>query len=62
MLPFSRKTSFLRKFYCQKGKSKEEKKSKDFFQKNLNIHPSALVQKKVSIFFEFLSELSIMFN
>ena len=56
MLPFSRKISFLWKFYCQKGKSKEEKKSKDFFPKNLNIHPSALVQKKVSIFFEFLSE------
>ena len=62
MLPFSRKISFLWKFICQKGKSKEEKKSNDFFQKYLNIHPSALVQKKVSIFFEFLSELSIMFK
>jgi hypothetical protein len=65
VLPFSRKFPFLRKFYCRKGKSKEEKKSKEiegFFPNNLNIHPSALVQKKVSLFLEFFSELSIMFN
>jgi hypothetical protein len=29
VLPFSRKFPFLRKFYGQKGKSKEEKKSKE---------------------------------
>ena len=27
VLPFSRKIPFLRKFYCRKGKSKEDKKS-----------------------------------
>ena len=29
VLPFSRKFPFLRKFYCRKGKSKEEKKSEE---------------------------------
>ena len=29
VLPFSRKFPFLRKFCCRKGKSKEEKKSKE---------------------------------
>ena len=29
VLPFSRKFPFLRKFYCRKGKSKEEKNSKE---------------------------------